>query len=163
MNLVELTQYTNDEESAEGYLRAQGILKTYEECPHCGSKRINRVRRFKYKCYSCNREWGVRRGSILEGLRIPFTKFLMAIKLFELDASVRESAKQLGLAYNTGISQRGVRSFSSSITIQAREEAPKRFYPISIGHGMVERDAEQIVICPDHLYPAHRTLQGIER
>ena len=41
MNLVELTQYTNDEESAEGYLRAQGILKTYEECPHCGSKRIN--------------------------------------------------------------------------------------------------------------------------
>ena len=101
MNLVELTRYTNNEESAEGYLREQGILKTYEECPYCGSKRFNRVRRFKYKCYSCNREWGVRRGSILEGLRIPFTKFLMAIKLFELDTSVREAAKQLGLAYNT--------------------------------------------------------------
>lgn len=29
------------------------------------------------------------------------TKFFMVIKLFELDTSVRESAKQLDLAYNT--------------------------------------------------------------
>ena len=101
MNLVELTQYTNDEERAEAYLREHGILKTFEECPHCGSKRINRVRRFKYKCYSCNREWGIRRGSIIEGLRVPFTKFLIAITLFEIDTSVRDASKQLGLAYNT--------------------------------------------------------------
>jgi len=60
---------------------------------------VGRVRRFKFKCYHCNREWGVRRGSILEGLKIPFTKFLVATKL--LDTSVRETAKHLGLAYNT--------------------------------------------------------------
>jgi transposase len=34
-------------------------------------------------------------------MRIPLTKFLMAIKLFELDTSVREAARQLDLAYNT--------------------------------------------------------------
>ena len=101
MNLVELTQYTSDEERAEEYLRQQGILKTFPDCPYCHGTRINRVRRAKYKCYSCNREWGVRRDSILEGLKVPFTKFLMAIKLFEIDTSVREAAKQLGLAYNT--------------------------------------------------------------
>lgn len=33
MNLVELTQYTNDDESAENYLRELGILKTFEKCP----------------------------------------------------------------------------------------------------------------------------------
>ncbi len=76
MNLVELTQYTTNEEKAEEYLREQGILKTFQECPQCQGTRINRVRRTKYKCYSCNREWGVRRDSILEGLRVPFTKFL---------------------------------------------------------------------------------------
>lgn len=101
MNLIELTRYTSDEESAERYLREQGILKTFTACPHCQGTRIKRVRRFKYKCYSCNREWGVRRDSILAGLRVPFSKFLMAIKLFEIDTSVREAAKQLGLAYNT--------------------------------------------------------------
>jgi transposase len=101
MNLIELAQYIGDEEKAEHVLREIGILKQYTACPFCGENHIGRVRRFKIQCYHCNKEWGVRRGSILEGLKIPFTKFLMAIKLFELDTSVRESAKQLGLAYNT--------------------------------------------------------------
>jgi len=101
MNLNELAQYISDEEKAEQVLREIGVLKRYTTCPFCGENHIGRVRRFKIKCYRCNKEWGVRRGSILEGQKIPFTKFLMAIKLFELDTSVRESAKQLGLAYNT--------------------------------------------------------------
>jgi len=101
MNFSELAQYISDEEKAEQVLREIGILKRYTTCPFCGENHIGRVRRFKFKCYRCNKEWGVRRGSVLEGLKTPFTKFLMAIKLFELDTSVRESAKQLGLAYNT--------------------------------------------------------------
>lgn len=101
MNLGELTQYIGDEEKAEEVLLELGVLKRYTVCPICGEKRIGRVRSTKYKCYRCNKEWGVRRGSVLEGLKIPLTKFLMAIKLFEFDTSVRESAKQLGLAYNT--------------------------------------------------------------
>ena len=46
-------------------------------------------------------EWIARRGSILERLKIPFTKFLMVIKLFDLDTSLSESAKQSGLDYST--------------------------------------------------------------
>lgn len=101
MNFSELAHYIGNEEKAEEALQELGILKRYTSCPFCGENRIGRVRRTKYKCYNCTKEWGVRRGSILEGLKVPFTKFLMAIKLFELDTSVRESAKQLGLAYNT--------------------------------------------------------------
>jgi transposase len=101
MNLSELAQYIGDEEKAEQALLELGILKRYANCPICGDNHIGRVRRSKFKCYHCNKEWGVRRGSILEGMKIPFTKFLMSIKLFELDTSVRESAKQLDLAYNT--------------------------------------------------------------
>lgn len=101
MNFSELAHYIGNEEKAEEALQELGILKRYTSCPFCGENRIGRVRRTKYKCYNCTKEWGVRRGSILEGLKVPFTKFLIAIKLFELDTSVRESAKQLGLAYNT--------------------------------------------------------------
>jgi len=101
MNLMNLTQYTSDEGKAEQYLQKIGILKTFEECPHCGSTRLGRIRRVKIKCYDCKKEWGIRKGSIVEGLRIPLTKFLMAVKLFELDTSVREAARQLDLAYNT--------------------------------------------------------------
>lgn len=101
MNLMELTQYTSDDEKAEQYLQKIGILKTFDNYPYCGSRRLGRIRRVKIKCYECRKEWGVRKGSILEGMRIPLTKFLLAIKLFELDTSVREAARQLDLAYNT--------------------------------------------------------------
>ena len=101
MNLIELQQYTVDEEKAEDYLRDQGILRTYDHCPFCQGTRIGRIRRSKFRCYGCRKDWGPRRGSILEGTRVPFTRILVAVKLFELDTSVREAAKQLGLAYNT--------------------------------------------------------------
>lgn len=101
MNLVDLQQYIADEERAEEYLRSQGILRTYDRCPWCASTSIGRIRRTKIRCYSCRKEWGPRKGSILEGTRVPFTRFLTALKLFELDTSVREAARQLDLAYNT--------------------------------------------------------------
>ncbi len=97
MNLSELAQYISDEEKAVQVLREIGIFKRYTRCPFCGENHIGRVRIFKFKCYRYYKEWGVRRGSILEGSKIPFTKFLMAIKLFEPDTSVRESVKRLGL------------------------------------------------------------------
>jgi transposase len=101
MNLIDLQQYTISEEKSEEYLQIQGILQRFDNCPYCGNIRIGRVRRGKYKCYGCRKEWGPRRGSILEGLRVPLVRVLIAIKLFELDTSVRESAHQLGLSYNT--------------------------------------------------------------
>ena len=101
MNLIDLQQYTISEEKSEEYLQAQGILQLFDHCPYCENTRIGRVRRGKYKCYGCRKEWGPRRGSILEGLRVPLVRVLISIKLFELDTSVREAADQLGLSYNT--------------------------------------------------------------
>jgi transposase len=101
MNLIDLQQYTISEEKSEEFLQAQGILQRFDHCPYCGNTRIGRVRRGKYKCYGCRKEWGPRRGSILEGLRVPLVRVLISIKLFELDTSVREAAHQLGLSYNT--------------------------------------------------------------
>ncbi len=101
MNLIELQRYTLSEEKSEEYLQAQGILQRFDDCPYCKNNRIGRVRRGKYKCYGCRKEWGPRRGSIFEGLRVPLVRVLIAIKLFELDTSVREAAHQLGLSYNT--------------------------------------------------------------
>ena len=101
MTLVELTRYMNDKESAETYLIEQGILKPFEECPNNQCKRYNLLRRVKYKRYSCNRGWGVNRGSILEGLRVIITKILIAKKLFKNYTSVRVAVKPLGLANNS--------------------------------------------------------------
>jgi hypothetical protein len=51
MNLVELVQVTSSEEEAEKFLRAKGILKTFNRCPFCGHQKIGKVRRSFFKCY----------------------------------------------------------------------------------------------------------------
>ena len=101
MELVKLMDIASNEEKAEEFLRKKGILKTFSSCPYCGSNHFGKVRRNVYKCYGCRREWSVRKGSILEKTRISFSKFLMALKLFELETPVLKACKELGLSYNT--------------------------------------------------------------
>jgi transposase len=101
MNLVELVKVTSSEEEAEKFLRAKGILKTFDRCPFCGHQKIGRVRRSLFKYYGCRKEWSIRKDSILEGLKVPFTKFILAVKLFILEVPVNKAYKELELAYNT--------------------------------------------------------------
>jgi transposase-like protein len=89
MNLVELVQVVSSEEEAD------------DRCPFCGHQKIGRVRRSFFKCYGCRKEWSIRKDSILEGLKISFTKFILAIKLFILEVPVNKAYKELELAYNT--------------------------------------------------------------
>ena len=101
VSLVELSRVVVDEVAAEEFLRGVGVLRRFDVCPFCGGVGFGRVRRGRYRCYGCGREWGARWGSVLEGLRAPLSKFVLAVKLFEMDLSVRQAARQLELAYNT--------------------------------------------------------------
>jgi transposase len=101
MKLSELISIAGSEEKSEEFLRAKGILKTFKFCPFCGGKSIGRVRRKFFKCYGCRREWSVRKDSILEDLKVPFSKFLLAVKLFVLEVPVNRAYRELGIAYNT--------------------------------------------------------------
>ena len=53
------------------------------------------------KCYKCKKEWSVRKDSILEDLKVSFSKFILTVKLFVLEAAVNKAYKELELAYNT--------------------------------------------------------------
>ena len=101
MNLVELLQIASSEEKAEEILRAKGVLKAFDSCSFCNAKNIGKIRRNFYKCYKCKKEWSVRKDSILEDLKIPFSKFILAVKLFILEVSAHKAHKEFDLAYNT--------------------------------------------------------------
>ena len=101
MDIITLSQQLVSEEEAAEFLREKKILKTFESCPYCQSSHFYPVRRGKYKCANCKREWSQRKDSILENRRIPFSKFVWALKLFELEVPVLRATKELGLAYNT--------------------------------------------------------------
>ena len=83
MNLIELLRLLLDEKKTEQYLLEIGILKNFYNCDKCGSEKFGRIRRGKYKCYSCKYEWNLRKGSKLEGINLGFNKILLFLKLVE--------------------------------------------------------------------------------
>jgi len=101
MNLIELSELLLDEKKAEQYLLNVGILKTFTSCEKCGSKKLGRIRRGRYKCYSCKTEWSARKGSIIFYNNLSYSKFLAIIKMFELNIDATVAAKQLALNRNT--------------------------------------------------------------
>jgi transposase len=86
---------------AEQFLRQKGIFKTFNFCPFCGDKSIGKIRRNFLKCYRCKKEWFPRKDSILEDIRVPLSKFVLAMKLFILEVPENKGYKELGIAYNT--------------------------------------------------------------
>jgi len=99
MKLSELAALPADERKAKAFLQNRVLLQRFTHCPYCGSEHLGRGWRSFYK--QCCREWRSRKGALLEGLRLPLGKFLLALKLFELEVSARRAARELGLAYNT--------------------------------------------------------------
>lgn len=98
---VQKIQIPTDEAEARLFLLQVGVLKSWHSCPWCSGRNIGAIRRSKYRCRDCGREWGVRRGSILEGTRISCRTFVNTVQLFADDIPVNDAAHRLGVAYNT--------------------------------------------------------------
>lgn len=96
-----VTAFPDSEEAARNYLVNAGILRLPSHCPVCSGTAIRHIRRNQCRCRDCRHEWSIRKGSILEGMRISFGTFIAVVRLFANDVPVNEAAHQLGLAYNT--------------------------------------------------------------
>jgi len=105
INLAELVAIASSEEKTEEFLRA-----SFDFCLFCNSTYIGKVRRNFFKCYTCRKECSIRKGSILEDLKIPLSKFILAVKLFILEVPMSRAYKELGIVYNqdkvSGLSQK---------------------------------------------------------
>lgn len=98
---IQKIQIPTDEAEAQLFLLQAGILKSWHACPWCSGHNAGTIRRNKYRCRDCGREWGIRKGSILEGTRIPCRTFVNTVQLFVDDVPVNDAARRLGIAYNT--------------------------------------------------------------
>jgi len=95
------TSFLADEEEAKKFLIETGVLKVASCCPKCRGPVVRQIRRQRYRCRDCRYEWGIRNGSILEGLRISFRTFIAVARFFAGDVSANDAARRLGIAYNT--------------------------------------------------------------
>lgn len=103
MNLIELSELLLDEKKAEQYLLDVGIIKSFTTCEKCGSSKLGRIRRGRYKCYGCKSEWGFRKCSVLHEQSITASKFIGLIKLFEMDTTALIASKELVINRKTAL------------------------------------------------------------
>lgn len=101
MKFVELLQLIRDETKSEEYLRSNGILKTFTNCPRCNGTDPRLARGDRWKCYKCKTEWTRRKDSLLSLVRISYSEFLLCVKFFELEITNQVCSDELGLNYKT--------------------------------------------------------------
>lgn len=101
VTLQELVRATRSERAAEAFSVKESVLVRFWSCPWCRSKRVWRVRRGRYTCGGCRREWSVPKGSGVEDTRVDLVTLVLAVKLFALEHSAHRAAKELGLCDNT--------------------------------------------------------------
>ncbi|MDZ7763771.1 MAG: hypothetical protein U5K00_05015 [Melioribacteraceae bacterium] len=102
--------HLNSEQEAEEYLQEKGVLSKFTHCIHCNSTSLGRIRRGKYKCYNCKREWDPKKNSFLEPFRLDSRQFLLAVKCLSLSLPYYQCAAECR------ISKRAARDFYSKIT-----------------------------------------------
>ncbi len=97
MNLIDLLELLLNEQKAEKYLLEVGILKTFTHCEKCGSKKIGRIRRNKYRCYNCKDEWNIKKGSILDGSKLELKKIILLLKLVDFGFNNQKIQDELNM------------------------------------------------------------------
>jgi transposase len=101
MKLSSFEFVTKSERSAQRYL-VKACWKNYRRfCHHCKTRKIYRIRRYRYRCTRCGYEFGDFTGRWISYLNISRKNWLWIIKLFELELSARKASRQLGLSYPT--------------------------------------------------------------
>ena len=73
-------------------------------CPHCGSERTSRLRKYQYhKCKDCRKDFTVRTGTIFARSHIPMRKWLYAMYLLQ---TARKGISSMQLSKELGITQK---------------------------------------------------------
>lgn len=94
------------EERCEEYLISLKYPEGFE-CPRCGHGEYAKVGggRREYRCTRCNRQFSATVGTVLEGTKLPLTKWFRAIRMVAADtrgASAQAVARECGVSDLTG-------------------------------------------------------------
>ena len=98
MNLIELGKLVSDEKKSLQYL----YNKINDlSCATCGQRELYFMSRQRLRCARCGCGFKPLNDTNFSAIKIPASKWLSLIKLFELSVSARRSSAEVKLSYNT--------------------------------------------------------------
>jgi len=100
MDLLALAKIVADERSAYDYLISR---LPAQSCPRCGCKDLYPMSRKRFRCKACRYDFPQLGMTAFSRINIPFSKWLVLIKLFELSTSARKAAREVNVSYKTAL------------------------------------------------------------
>ncbi len=103
-NIMDLVQFFNTEEKCYDFLKLM-LWVNGKECPFCGGSRINEYKSNfkKNRCYSCKKDFSIRKNTIFDNSKISLQKWFMCIYLIN---SNKKGISSLQLSRQVGITQK---------------------------------------------------------
>lgn len=101
MRFEELVKLLNNEKHITEFLYKRKKSLAPIICPYCGKRRFYVMNRKRIRCKKCRKDHNFLEDTWFGRLRIGFGKWLMLIKLFELEISARKAGTQVVLSYPT--------------------------------------------------------------
>lgn len=152
--ILDFTKAFDTEQKCSDYL----ALKRWGKkplCPHCGND--DKTAKFKdsmyYKCYTCDRKFTVRIGTVFGNSKIPLTKWFIASYLF---TSNSKGISSVQLAKQIGVTQKSAWFMLHRLRHGMDNEAYKQ--PLS---GIVEADETVIAGKPVNRHQSKQNPDGL--
>ena len=132
MNIFTLAKLISRMKASQRHLircRWNGVKKS---CPFCARTNPYILTNGRYECRRCKKDFSDFTGTWLHHAHINAAQWLVIIKLFEMELSARQAARQAILNYKTVA--RGytiIRQASFSILIETLPNCPERLKPMN--------------------------------
>lgn len=104
ISLLELAKIVKTEKDALAFLCKEREKLGYKiECPFCDSRNYFVIGRGKLRCKNCRKDYNPFSNTIFNKVKIGYRKWLLLIKLFEIETSARKASKEVKISYTTAL------------------------------------------------------------
>lgn len=125
MRMEELIKLLSNEKETMKFLYERRRHINGIECPHCGGRKFYLMSRKRVRCKKCRRDHDFLKATWLGKIRISYAKWLILVKLFELEVSARKASKQVGLSYPTTLKAFDVIRYVIALRMAKKDEKLK--------------------------------------
>ena len=141
MDFLSLARVVADEKCAHSFILGKMDLR----CPVCGCKSSYMMSRMRLRCRACRSDFMPLSTTFLSRIKIPCSKWLTLIKLFELSISARKAAGEVGVSYKTALKAFDLMRIAIINELAKRDEALR---------GVIEAD--------ETYFGGRRKVRGVE-
>ena len=101
MGIERFEKLINSESAANRLIRHRRYKNGRVFCHGCGHKKVYRLGEGRYRCGRCKYTFGLLTGTWLGQAKVSVSTWLWLIKLFELEVTAHQAARQLRVSYPT--------------------------------------------------------------